>query len=103
MKKKLFPTFPLSHALTFSRSHFPTLSLSCFLFFLTSCDNEYRLDSRDRTIIDTTSNKEIARLSKNYEDSSKSIFDRNVARLTDSIVEFQIKAIEKQLNVKSVK
>jgi hypothetical protein len=61
------------------------------------------LDSRDRTIIDTTSNKEINRLSKIYEDSSKSIFDRNVAHLTDSIVEFQIKAIEKQLNVKPAK
>ncbi len=85
------------------KTFFPTFLLSYFLIFLLSCDSEYRLDSRDRTIIDTTSNKEITRLSKIYEDSSKGIFDRNVARLTDSIVEFQIKAIEKQLNVKPVK
>jgi hypothetical protein len=70
-----------------------------FFSFLLGCEEEpYRLDSRDRTIIDTTSNKMIQDLATQLEDSCKKNFDRNVQYLTDSLVEFQIKEIDKKLH-----
>jgi hypothetical protein len=73
--------------------------LFLFTSFLMSCGEEpYRLDSRDRTIIDSTSNKMIENLAAILEDSCKRNFDHNVQRLTDSLVEFQIKEIDKKLH-----
>jgi hypothetical protein len=75
------------------------------LFFIvviissTACNDEYRLDSRDRTIVDTTAGKEFNKINIAMEDSTKKNFDRQVKVLTDSIVEYQLKAIEKQLNI----
>ena len=67
-------------------------------FFFTRCEESpYRLESRDRVMIDTTSNKMIENLAAVLEDSCKRNFDSNVKRLTDSIVEFQIKEINKKL------
>jgi hypothetical protein len=71
------------------------------LFFVVSCEETpYRLESRDRVMIDSTSNKMIENLAAILEDSCKRNFDSNVKRLTDSIVEFQIKEIDKKLQLK---
>ncbi len=64
-----------------------------------ACNDEYRLDSRDRTIVDTTAGKEFNKINLAMEDSTKKNFDRQVKTLTDSIVEYQLKAIEKQLRI----
>jgi hypothetical protein len=65
---------------------------------LAACGEEpYRLDSQDKTIIDTTANNEIQRLIPILEDSCKRHFEENIQKMTDSIVEFQIKAIEDKL------
>jgi hypothetical protein len=70
-------------------------------FFFASCEETpYRLESRDRVIIDSTSNKMIENLAAVLEDSCKKNFEGNVKRLTDSIVEFQIKEIDKKLHIK---
>ncbi len=70
-----------------------------FVLLLASCGEEpYRLDSKDRTIVDTTSNREIQRIIPALEDSCKAHFEANVKRLTDSLVEYQIKEIDKKLH-----
>lgn len=70
-------------------------------FFFAACEETpYRLESRDRVIIDSTSNKMIENLAAILEDSCKRNFDSNVKRLTDSLVEFQIKEINKKLQLK---
>ncbi len=70
-------------------------------FFFAACEETpYRLESRDRVIIDSTSNKMIENLAAILEDSCKKNFDSNVKRLTDSLVEFQIKEINKKLQLK---
>ena len=63
-----------------------------------SCDNTYHLDSRDRMIVDTTANSKIAQITKNIADTARASHDKNVKRLSDSLVEFQLKAIEEKLN-----
>lgn len=75
------------------------LSIGIFaLYHLCSCSEEpYRLDSRDRTIIDTTANIQIQKMIPALEDSCKAHFEANVKKLTDSLVEFQIREIEKKL------
>ncbi|MFZ4542731.1 MAG: hypothetical protein ACOYOA_01685 [Saprospiraceae bacterium] len=74
------------------------LGIIFFLIFISCGDAPYHLQSKDQTIIDSLSNKEINSLSKNLEDSCNNNFQKNVKILTDSIVEFQIKSIEKQLS-----
>lgn len=77
------------------------LIISCLSACLTACGEEpYRLDSRDKTIIDTTANKEIQRLIPILEDSCRKHFDENIQKMTDSLVEFQIRAIEEKLKQK---
>lgn len=73
------------------------------ILFCCACQDSYRLDSRDRTIIDTTSSNQIVALGKILDDSFKVNHDKNVKRLSDSIIDFQLKAIQKQLDFKSVK
>jgi hypothetical protein len=66
--------------------------------FGVACQDSYRLDSRDRTIIDTTANNKITELRKTLDDSFKVNREKNVKRLSDSIIDFQLKAIQKQLD-----
>ena len=71
------------------------------ILVLESCDNTYHLDSRDRTIIDTTANAQIAKITKVLDDSARVKRPINVKRISDSLVEAQLKAIEKKLNPNS--
>ena len=68
------------------------------IFLLESCDNTYRLDSRDRVIVDTTANSKIAQITKNLADTALVNHDKNVKKISDSLVEFQLKAIAEKLN-----
>ena len=68
------------------------------IFLLESCDNAYRLDSRDRTIVDTTANSQIAKITKNLADTALVNHGKNVKKISDSLVEFQLKAIAEKLN-----
>jgi hypothetical protein len=68
------------------------------IFILESCDNTYHLDSRDRMIIDTTANTQIAKITKTLDDSALIKRPINIKKITDSLVEFQLKAIAKKLN-----
>ena len=72
--------------------------LCCFLPFY-SCTNEpYRLEPKDQIVVDSVSNQEITRLAKNLEDSCNVHFNERVKKLCDSIVEYQIKLIGRQLD-----
>ncbi len=71
------------------------------ILVLESCDNAYHLDSRDRTIIDTTANAQIAKITKVLDDSARVKRPINVKKISDSLVESQLKAIEKKLNPNS--
>jgi hypothetical protein len=85
----------------FFLANYMLILLLLISFFFASCEEmPYRLESRDRVMIDSTSNKMIENLAAVLEDSCKRNFDSNVKRLTDSIVEFQIKEIDKKLQHK---
>ena len=68
------------------------------IFLLESCDNTYRLDSRDRVIVDTTANAQIAKIDKIMKDSADLNRGKNIKKIRDSLVEFQLKAIAEKLN-----
>jgi hypothetical protein len=68
------------------------------IFILESCDNTYHLDSRDRTIIDTTANAQIAKMTKALDDSTRVKRPINIKKISDSLVEFQLKAIAEKLH-----
>jgi hypothetical protein len=68
-------------------------------FYCLSCGEErYRLDANDRKIIDSVSTAEIEKLSKILSDSCQSNYNGKVKSLTDSLIEFQLKEIDKKLH-----
>lgn len=72
------------------------------VFMCTSCTDEpYHLNASDQLFIDSVSNKEIILLGKNLDDSCNAQFNQRVKKLCDSIVEFQIKLIGRQLERQS--
>jgi beta-mannanase len=67
------------------------------MLLLANCSEPYRLDSRDRVTIDTIAGKQIDRIASIMDDTLGKKYNQNVQQLTDSLVEFQIKAIEEKL------
>lgn len=75
-----------------------SLLLLLFSALLISCGEEpYRLSVSDRMIIDTTTSKQIEIMTRSLEDTCRAHFEGDVKRLTDSLIEFQIKEIDKKL------
>lgn len=64
-------------------------------------DEPYRLDARDKLIVDTTANRQMEQFAKEIDMQCKQNFDTQVKKLTDSIVQYQIKAIDEKLQIKT--
>jgi hypothetical protein len=83
------------------RPHIYIVSILALLFiviFAPSCSNEpIRLDAAEKTMADTLAEKEIKTLTVNYDVWCKNNHDALVLRWTDSLVKFQIQAIEAKL------
>ena len=74
------------------------LVLLPIIIFAPSCSNEpIRLDAAEKTMADTLAEKEIKTLATNYDTWCKNNHDALVLRWTDSLVKFQIQAIETKL------
>ena len=82
-----------------TRSLLRAAGISVLIVSIFSCESEpYRLEAKDQQFVDSVSNNEIGRLAKILEDSCNANFDKRVKKLSDSIVEYQIKLIGRQLD-----
>lgn len=78
-------------------------AIACLISIVSCADEPYRLDARDKLIVDTTANRQMEQFAKEIDMQCKQNFDTQVKKLTDSIVQYQIKAIDEKLQIKPEK